>query len=1115
MCQEDDEWFFEHELGDDLAIRACNTADARTPGAQRYSDKIRETSPLLFKYDFKGVLDDSQVPSLDPDRVSDINHKWLSTMFIQWVHNVQDSTHWMYRRDVNPMFKFALNRPLLPASVLHDWLTNNGVNANFDEFSNSTGSVQKRSRRMLHGREGDGLRHVSALYKHQMPQGLGLSAAALSDYADGNLPDNFAAEEKPLSEHANADPPAVPQFPQLELELSGDVSGVIERYRSSQLSITDATSLVKEYMFGLAVNHDHILDMLKDLQLSPMDAAKSLLAYGAENNEKPAEWSHEGNGESSSNWPPGSPKQSRNTIPHTRLIRDTRTDLTEKYTDGLQGRISPSSGISMSRAALHKPNLPSAESAGVLDKYDVPSDLFFDSQEFDEKPFKRKKIRITLRMPPKPATKTAPSNSRCASPSSTSQSMEAHCETSSHGGVEHADRGDSPEIILQSSSIMHTVENSNHSSAPTSTAIARFDAEQNVTPVFEVDKHQGRNGVGSQFKTPLKPRGGRLMERPTPHLTKDDYGGVLQSESSWKERAGTPMAEHTIQQRYHEMQVSLSTGWADWEDAVDSAAGYPLQDMYDDENLSSSPEKGLSQDLWGLPMPTKEARSKAREINLPPDYVAKRIRSSTLRRHSAKLYTKAISTCTIPYLKRKPSATSSDHRPWKVIKQDDVYGPFAKGDETHKEFLYNRLRPYIPLTSVQEPAKPQYKRHTFMEKKTTPGYVQLSPHVASGSIADGECSLTPDSLNVKERCASVFDANDQDHLVSDHQVTANLSKNIECAQDNQTMVEPDHGLKYVENSGTVKRDEYSNSPSTESLQESTAVDSIHPKSVHNNPFKLLTGSYSASEPPAGSKVANGPSRVPTLRLQRSLRRETLMPTVDSLEIGQSLQEMDHDHGDTTSGPSRRNSSPLSSSIATTLGSPCSPDTKTRAAVEGGSGSRFDAQDRDIMYSIEPDVELLPISSQCSKDFGRDGKPGKDIGDTDHGQRDLSYPGSDASRSKTPKHVPDWAKWLKKPFRFEKLAEDSVIQIQDSREEESAIKDSLYEDFRVQSIRERKSFFVYLAEQRQKRTLANMAASPNRYFQATNSLFGNSGSSSALNKQFDKYRGNQYLCFMLS
>lgn len=114
-----------------------------------------------------------------------------------------------------------------------------------------------------------------------------------------------------------------------------------------------------------------------------------------------------------------------------------------------------------------------------------------------------------------------------------------------------------------------------------------------------------------------------------------------------------------------------------WQGAFNSTAGNPMDPDF--ENLSSSPEQGVSDSLFGLALPTKEAKRIGQKIGLPADFVRSRIRSSTLKRANVRKRRKMSISVSSPMKKRR-SETDIGPQNW-----------FAKDGEDQMTFVRNNF----------------------------------------------------------------------------------------------------------------------------------------------------------------------------------------------------------------------------------------------------------------------------------------------------------------------------------------------------------------------------------------------------------------------------------------
>lgn len=88
----------------------------------------------------------------------------------------------------------------------------------------------------------------------------------------------------------------------------------------------------------------------------------------------------------------------------------------------------------------------------------------------------------------------------------------------------------------------------------------------------------------------------------------------------------------------------------------------PSENVRDDKDLSSSPEKGTTMEMFSLPLQTQKAREIAVQIGLAPDYINDQIRSHTKSRVKSKKRIKSSINFTFPSRKRKASSGVTSNR---------------------------------------------------------------------------------------------------------------------------------------------------------------------------------------------------------------------------------------------------------------------------------------------------------------------------------------------------------------------------------------------------------------------------------------------------------------------
>lgn len=182
-----------------------------------------------------------------------------------------------------------------------------------------------------------------------------------------------------------------------------------------------------------------------------------------------------------------------------------------------------------------------------------------------------------------------------------------------------------------------------------------------------------------------------------------------------------------------------------WQGAFNSTAGNPMDCDY--ENLSSSPEEGVSNSLFGLALPTKEAQRIGQKIGLPSDFVCSRIRSSTLERTNARKRRKLSISVSSPAKKRR-SKRDIGQQNWFAKDGEDqktfVRNNFSKGSLLDRAVAKVLSEPCIEdelSPSHRIPSSPSPKRLVLRQPK--PIKLKLSPTVEHPSSGQSSPSDSP------------------------------------------------------------------------------------------------------------------------------------------------------------------------------------------------------------------------------------------------------------------------------------------------------------------------------------------------------------------------------------
>ena len=118
----------------------------------------------------------------------------------------------------------------------------------------------------------------------------------------------------------------------------------------------------------------------------------------------------------------------------------------------------------------------------------------------------------------------------------------------------------------------------------------------------------------------------------------------------------------------------------------------PPRDRADvDRRRTSSPENGMTTGIWGLLMPTKEARKLAYKLKLPQDTIDAQIRSIMPRRTKRRKASFAKTVVTFPKSKRKASMALPGHTAPKSPKHGDHSDLFAREGEDQEAFVLSHF----------------------------------------------------------------------------------------------------------------------------------------------------------------------------------------------------------------------------------------------------------------------------------------------------------------------------------------------------------------------------------------------------------------------------------------
>ena len=606
-----------------------------------------------------------------------------------------------------------------------------------------------------------------------------------------------------------------------------------------------------------------------------------------------------------------------------------------------------------------------------------------------------------------------------------------------------------------------------------------------------------------------------------------------------RERSSGPTSQQ------NQKVVPKGKNLACWRRSFSGTVGNP--DDLDYEDLSSSPEEGVSDSLFGLTLPTKEARRIGERIGLPSDFVHSRIRSLTPRRASVRKRRKLSMSIASPKKKIKVSPaqqkvqqdrSGGKEKPEGVLaeagqdQEGSILDPSPEGSVLSKadsKFYTERG------SGTKGSARAGSRWHTNWEPEPSPDSVMhsveetLSEKEQSCDTAnfDRRPQVTPDS-----GCGDVWQSHTRKEgfnsetvvgllrtrLLYHNVLQIGLVKHREAVRSAASDLLEDLN-EYVDN-GAVKQPSSSKdreiislltgvamnptafnvfalvtSMSRDEIQTSTVSLDVDTLQVGSPAYRLMAyftkPSTELTSPATFRSLSPDPeftdrgtgSTTPLTTCQPSPRLNPKQSRSDLTDLSLRPKRLQDLLSHSESSPSAMKTSQNLSSLAASLGTECDLDTSIshQNPFECAYGPQIHDSDH---------IEALTQSH--SAEGTTQGPWDKGI----HGDRGEIQ--EDKAHSKDLQTVADIALCHQKnpDLRHSKKA---------SRTSKGFHHGSA-EDIVDWAIRERKSIFVLTEKLRRKRRKANTQVDYFSYFQNSSSNTGSSGSTSALNKLFDKYRG---------
>ena len=441
-------------------------------------------------------------------------------------------------------------------------------------------------------------------------------------------------------------------------EVIEDLSNAITLFRNGTYSIQQTVEALLDCTVGLVIDLDSCLMHIKDLNTDPRNAAIAIVDETFSNQPSPNGSENNEDEENTSQYQPADETKPSSHKPKLSIKYDIASGLMSIYLDFLEGLTNVRDVPEKFRSALDKPDMPDWELSSILAEHDIPPELFF-----------------TEAMMKVPATSLSTSKLRSTECNAATRQVHDPLRESSK-----STSGPGKREILIENTPPSTIQEEGEAETP-----ASFEYDPTIVPQISGPscKHPSISmalGTSASISTTGSGRG----TLPTTGDTSPTTDPMPRSTEVQHISNSTPpkfiVSPITRKKIYRE----------DYWPKI-GTAGYPTVDQVVIDNRSISPEDGVTEALWGLPMPTRLAREWCQEHNLPTSFIQDGVKSTTPQRRKEKKASKLRNTvCLVPpetREKRRLSLSSAGSREHKHTKYHSELAIFAEKGETQESFV--------------------------------------------------------------------------------------------------------------------------------------------------------------------------------------------------------------------------------------------------------------------------------------------------------------------------------------------------------------------------------------------------------------------------------------------
>ena len=707
---------------------------------------IEDSRP--FKYSLASVMDEDATPVLGghpPRRPPSSHHEELAPLFIDWCDRAVYVEGGIKSEKLPSMFRFALRRPLMPESTLQKTLNELGINPTLSFLSDMRVKhtiPHGRIRRTMYGLDPDPTHHVSSKYRNIFPKGLsllgdesqelelevinwlGISKRAqvcgmgtawelgprrhnlelnkcqlheclwsLYDLIQDGLVDfeeapgrywavlgkpdlsNFdltlclKAFDLPTHHVQNAGiiKSEIPDPDVEEKRIIQEITNLVDLHISGGFCVTEVLALIKEALAGLPFDVSSLYHVIQDHSGDAASVAEQI-------------W------EETAGRDPGAGQNPNAVNDHDAPSQPVSAEFEEICDNVLGADLTADDGVAMLKAATDEVELSNAQKSHIISKLDSSRIIAYrriletngDEIEASGNPHR------TIWMP-----KLTVEEDFQLFPDGLSQDFQASGLRISSSVQSSQDLSHTLPLENENAVTLgiqgHSKEHHASSISKNATDAATEDTSLRTTHFNALDKRTHivpfTDSVGHISRRPLNIRRNTTFIMPPPASTTPVTQPTEKPPNTSKSVPECPRTPIPVTEKLDLERVADGA----WKPYVSD------DDIYDIRDLSSSPEKGTTSDLFGLTMPTSKARELGAKIGLPTDYIHNQIHSKTPRRVSSKKYSKASGNVTFPSRKRKASSMLDSSPCDKAPKHGAFSDLFAQDDEDHEKFVHDHF----------------------------------------------------------------------------------------------------------------------------------------------------------------------------------------------------------------------------------------------------------------------------------------------------------------------------------------------------------------------------------------------------------------------------------------